>query len=154
MILGRTGLPGTRGAFIDQVEHANRPFIMSKGTHKVVRPDVIRSLRPKPHAGAVVESQPATRLLLLRNLQPFAPPDRFHTIFAHSRAGFAQLNRDASIAVLAISAGKCDDSQGQCVFVVPLCRLVKLRSAWLMDQFARMTLVIGMLHGGTASLRA
>ena len=126
--------------FIDQVQHAHRPSVMRERAHEVVRPDMIAPLRPQPHAGAVVEPQPAARLLLLRNLQPFAAPDPLHPILANIPARFPQLDGDASIAIPAILAGQRDDGPGQRVFVVPLCGLVALRAAWLMNQLARMTL--------------
>ena len=131
---------------------------MGERAHEIVRPDVIPPLRPQPHARAIVEPQPATRLLLLRNLQPFAAPDPLHAILAHVPAGFLQLDGDASISIPAILAGQCDDGPGQRIFVVPLCRLVALRAAWLVNQLARMTLTCpllpGMFHSSTAPLRA
>jgi hypothetical protein len=100
----------------------------------------------------------APRLLLLGNLQPFAAPDPLHPVFAHVPAGFTQLDRDAPIAVPAIAVGQCNDGPGQCVFVVPLCGLVALRAAWLINQLARMALTrsapLCMLYIGTPTLRA
>jgi hypothetical protein len=98
------------------------------------------------------------RLLFLRNLQPFAAPDPLHPILAHIPAGFLQLDRDAPIAVTTIAIGQDDDGPGQRVFIVPLCRLVALRAARLMNQLARMALthtaLLRMLHSGTPPLRA
>src|SRR5277367_5285702 len=115
-------------------------------------------LRPQPYARAVVEPPAATRFLFLWNLQPFAAPNPFHAILAHVPAGFAQLDRDAPITVSAILAGQRDDGPGQRVFVVPLCRLIALRAAWLMNQLARMSLtrsaLLCMFHSGTPPLRA
>jgi hypothetical protein len=120
--------------------------------------NVILTLRAQPHARAIVEPQPPTWLLLLGTLQPFAAPDSLHSILAYVPAGFAQLDRDASIAVPAIAVGQRDDRPGQCVFVVPLGGLVALRATWLVDQMARMTLTRSalprMLHSRTPTLRA
>ena len=48
-----------------------------------------------------------------------------------------------------------DDRPGQCVFVVPLCRLVALRATWLVSQMTRMTLTCSalpcMFHRGTTA---
>jgi len=75
-------------------------------------------------------------------------------ILAHIPARFAQLDGDASIAIPAVLGGQRDDSPGQRVFVVPLCGLVALRAAWLMNQLARMTLtrptLLCMLQSDTA----
>ena len=143
---------------IDQVQHPHRPSIVRKRADEVVRPDVIRPLRPQPHARSIVEPQPPARLLLLGNLQPFAAPDALHPILAHLPARLPQLDRDAAIAVAAILAGQRDDGPGQCIFVVTLCRLVALRATWLIDQLARMSLthsmLTGMAHRTTPPLRA
>ena len=119
---------------------------------------MIRVLRPQPHTRAVVEPQSSARLLLLRNLQPFAAPDPFHAILAYIPAGFAQLDPDAPITLSAILASQRDDGRGQRIFVVPLCGLVALRAAWLMNQLGRMALtrsaLLCMFHSGTPLLRA
>jgi len=85
-------------------------------------------------------------------------PDPLHAILAYVPAGFLQLNSDASISIPAILTGQCDDGPGQCVFIVPLYRLVALRAARLVNQLARMTLTCpllrGMFYSGTAPLRA
>jgi hypothetical protein len=119
---------------------------------------VILVLGPQPHARAVVEPQPSSWLLLLRNLQTFAAPDSLHSILPYVPAGFAQLDRDTSIAIPAKSLRQPDDGPGQCVFVVPLRGPVALRATWLVNQAARMTLTRSalpcMLHSGTPTLRA
>jgi hypothetical protein len=144
--------------FVDQVEHAHRPSVVGERADEVVRSDVIPVLRSQPYTRAVVQPQADTRLLLLWNLQPLAAPDSFHAILAYIPAGFAQLNRDAPVAVSAILAGQRNDGPGQRVFVVPLCGLIALRAAWLINQLARMALtrsaLLCMLHSGTPTLRA
>src|SRR5690348_7684371 len=143
---------------IDQVQKSHCSSIMGESTHEIVGPDVIAPLRPQTHAGAVVEPQAAARLLLLRHLQPFATPDPLHAVLTHVPARFLQLDGDTSISIPAILAGQRDDSPGQRVFVVPLGGLVALRATRLVNQLARMTLtcplLLGMLHSGTAPLRA
>jgi hypothetical protein len=130
---------------LDQVQETYRPSIVRECAHQVVGPDVIPPLRPQPYAGAVVEPQAATRLLLLRDLQPFAAPYLFHSVFAHVPSGFLQLDGDASISIPAILTGQFDDGPGQRVFLVSLCRLIALRAAWLVNQLARMTLTCPLL---------
>jgi hypothetical protein len=69
-----------------------------------------------------------------------------------------QFDRDTAIAISSILAGQRDDGPGQRIFVVPLCRLVALRAAWLMNQLARMSLTRSALlctfYSGTPPLRA
>jgi hypothetical protein len=120
---------------------------------------VIGSLRPQPYALSVVEPQPPSRFLFLGNLQPFAAPDAFYPILAHSPARFPQRHRDAAIAVAAILAGQRDNGPGQCIFIVTLCRLVALCAAWLIHQLARSPLTDAMLlprmaHRATPPFRA
>ena len=110
--------------FVDQIEHAHSPSIMRERADEVIGPDMILMLRAQPYARAIIEPQPPSRLLLLGNLQPFAAPDSLHSILPHVPAGFAQLDRDPSIAVPPIAVSQGDDRPGQCVFVVPLCGLV------------------------------
>jgi hypothetical protein len=140
---------------VNQVQEAHRPAVVREGAHEIVRPDVIRPLRPQPHAGAVVAPQARPRLLLLRHLQPFAAPDVRST---RSPAHFLQLDGDASISVPTVLAGERDDSPAQRVLVVPLGGLVALRAARWVNQSARMTftrpLLPGIFHSGSAPLRA
>jgi hypothetical protein len=82
--------------------------------------------------------------LFLGNLQPFAAPDAFYPILAHSPACFPQQHCDAAITVAAILAGQRDDSSGQCIFIFNLCRLVALRAPWLIHQLARSPLTDAM----------
>jgi hypothetical protein len=129
--------------------------IVSGRADEVIRPGVIPMFWPQSYARTVVEPQAAARLLLLRNLRPFAAPDSLHTVFAHVPAGSVELDRDAPISV---RADQRNDSPGQCVFVVPLCGLVALRAAWLMNQLAHMSVtrsaLLSMRHSGTPALRA
>ena len=82
------------------------------------------------------------------------PSATLHAILAYVPAGFLPLDGDASVSIPAILSGQCDDGPGQRVFVVPLCRLIALRAAWLVNQLARMTLTCPllscMLHSSTA----
>ncbi len=111
---------------------------------------MVDALRPKPNARSIVEPQATARLLLLRNLQPFASPDAFHSILAHLPAIAIEQCRDAPIAVASILAGQYDYRFGQRVFVLAVYRLVALRAAWLIHQLARPTLAYAMLFTGMA----
>ena len=143
---------------IDQVQEAYCSAVVREATDEIVGPDMIAPLRPQAHAGTVVEPQTATWFLFLRYLQTFAAPDPFYAILAHIPARFLQLDGDASISIPAILASQHYDGPGQRVLVVPLCELVALRAAWLVNQLARMTLtrplLPGVFYSGTAPLRA
>ena len=55
---------------------------MGLGLDEVVAPDMIAMLRSQPDAGAVVEPQPASRLLLPGYFQPLTAPDPLNAITA------------------------------------------------------------------------
>ena len=120
---------------------------------------MIGALGTQPNARAIVEPQPATWLLSLRNFQPFAPPDALYPIVANPPSRTLQQHRNATIAIAAILAGQPDDCLGQRIFVVSLCRPVALRATWLVHQVARSSLAdsmhaAGMADRTTPSLRA
>jgi hypothetical protein len=71
---------------IDQRHDPETPAIMGAALNKVEAPHVMGSLGPQPNAGAVVEPQPASRLMLLGHLQPLTAPDALYPIPAHTPA--------------------------------------------------------------------
>ena len=79
---------------------------------------MIRPLRTQPHTRSVVAPQPSSWLLLLGNLQPFAAPDAFYPVLAHSPARTLQKHRDAAIAVAAIFTGQLKNGPGSSIFVL------------------------------------
>src|SRR5450631_3152824 len=78
----RTDRQALPRVLIDQIQHANCPSIMRKRAHEIVGPDVIGSFRPQPYTRTVVEPQPASWLLLLGHLQPFATPDALDPVLS------------------------------------------------------------------------
>ena len=78
------------------------PVVRTRG-HEVVRPDVAPIQRPQPDARSVVEPQPTSLRLPLRDLQPLLPPDPLHPLVVHPPALDAEHVRDASVAVAAES---------------------------------------------------
>lgn len=78
-----------------------------KGRHYCTR-DFFRQM-----SNRLLARQPATRLLLVRNLQPFPAPDALDTVLAHIPAGFARLDRDTTVAVPPVLAGQRDDGPGR-----------------------------------------
>src|SRR5262249_18745398 len=63
---------------IDEGQQLNRTAILRPRCHKVVAPDMIRMLRPKPDTGAVGQPQSASGWLFLRHLESLPPPDPLH----------------------------------------------------------------------------
>ena len=101
--------------------------------------------RSEPHAGALVQPQPATRLLFLWHPQPFPTPDPLHPIPSHIPARALQQHRDPAIPITAIFTGQLNDRSGQRVFIVALCSHVSLRPSPLPQQPAGMPLGYSIL---------
>ena len=53
-------------------------------SHKVVCPDVVPSLRPQPHAGAVSKPESTPLGLFGSHFESFPPPDPLHPLVLHS----------------------------------------------------------------------
>ena len=77
---------------------------MRSGTHEVIAPNMIRSFRPQPHTGTVIQPQSSPGSLLLRHFQPLPPPDSLHSVLAHFPARTPQQRRDPSVPVSARTA--------------------------------------------------
>jgi hypothetical protein len=97
---------------------------------------VVRPLRPQPDAGAIVEPEPGPFRLLLRHLQPLAPPDPLDPLVVHPPAGLTQQRRDAAIIVPAVLTRQLDDVSGQALFVGPTLRDLALDRAVLPERAA------------------
>ncbi len=91
---------------VDQVEDAHTTTIVRSRTHEVVAPHVARMRRSEPHTRAIVEPQPSSWLLPLRNLQPFTTPDALYPVLTHLPAGPLQQRRDPAIAVASVLTGQ------------------------------------------------
>src|SRR5665213_3031857 len=55
---------------VDQIQQPHRSTIVGARAHEIVAPDMVLVLWQKPHARPVVEPQPPSCFLFLRNLQP------------------------------------------------------------------------------------
>ena len=73
-----------------------------------------------PCTGPVVQPQPATFGLFLRDFQALASPEAFDTLVIDTPALLAQQRGDPTITIAAIFAGQVDDRPGQRVFIVAL----------------------------------
>lgn len=77
-----------------------------------------RILGAQPDARSVIEPETAAFRLLLRHLEPLAPPDTLDPLAVHMPAGIAQQGRHPAIAETAILPGESDDVLGESCFVV------------------------------------
>ena len=84
---------------------------------EVEAPHVIALLWSQPDAGAVVEPEPASRLLLPGYFQPLTAPDALNPIPAHVPACVGKQRCDPAIAVAAVLGGKGDDRSRQRILV-------------------------------------
>ncbi len=90
------------GELVDDVEPAVLAAIMRTILDEVVRPDVIRPLRPQAHARAVGKPKTAWFRLLLRDLEPLPFPDPLDPAVTDRPAGLAQQGSDLAITVAAV----------------------------------------------------
>jgi len=100
---------------------------------KIVGPDVIAVLGPKPDAGSVVEPKTTALWLPGWDLQPLASPDPFDPLVVDEPAGPAQQLGDLAIAVAAILPGQLDDVGGQPLLIISALRDPALRRAMLAE---------------------
>src|SRR5690606_3455329 len=112
---------------------------------KVIRPDMVRVLGPKPDARSVIQPETSSFRLLLRNLQPLPPPDALDTFGVHRPAFGPQHRRDPTIAIAAIPGGEPDDVGGERFFIRPARRLLALGRAVLPENLAGKALRDGEL---------
>ena len=132
---------------------------MRSGTHEVIAPNMIRSFRPQPHTGTVIQPQSSPGSLLLRHFQPLPPPDPLHPILAHWPACTPQQCRDPPVAVAPVLRRQGNDRSGEAIFVQHRIRLVSLCPSPLLQQPAAMpfrqpVLLPRTLYRTTPPLRA
>ena len=77
--------------------------------NKIIRPDMIYMLWPKPNAGTVIEPKPLTFWLLTWDFKPLSTPDPLNPLRVHNPPSLAQKSRDAAIAITAILGRQLND---------------------------------------------
>lgn len=92
---------------------------MGSGRHEVVAPDVVGLLGPQPHTASVGEPESSAGPLLLRDLQPFHPPDSARRVLDHRPALELEHHRHHPVAVAPAMVGKPHDRLREQVFVRP-----------------------------------
>ena len=73
-------------------------------------------LRAQPDTGTIIEPESSSWPLLLRHLQPFAPPDPLHSVPAHLPSRALQHRRDFLIPIAAILA--CQGDYRRCQLIL------------------------------------
>lgn len=90
------------GVLINDVQQSQWPTVLSALCYKVIAPDMILMPRPESHTGAVIEPESFLLRLLLRNFQPFLPPDAFNALMGYSPAFLLQHPGYHPIAISAV----------------------------------------------------
>jgi hypothetical protein len=104
---------------VDDHEHPEHLAVAGAVLDEVVGPDLVRALRPEPHARAVAQPQARTLGLLLRDLQPLAPPDPLDPLRVHPPARPPQQGGDPAVAVPPVRARQRDDPGGEPLLLGP-----------------------------------
>src|SRR4029079_13458127 len=104
---------------MDELEHAVMFPVLVAIRDEVVGPDMVRVFRPQPDARSIIEPEPASLGLLLRNLEPLPPPDPLDALVVHHPPGVPQHGCDPSIAITAVLGGERDDVGGQSCLIIP-----------------------------------
>ena len=117
---------------------------------------MVWTFRPQPDARAVIEPEPASLRLLLRNLQPLQPPDPLDAFDVHHPPSVPQQGCDPSIAITAVLVGERDDVGGQSRFIIRHRWYLALCGSMLAKNPTRKALGYAMLgndmiHAGTAA---
>lgn len=85
---------------------------MGSVLNEVIGPDMVSVLRPKPHAGSIIQPEPTAFGLFGWDFQPLASPDPGHTLVVHMPALSAQQRCDPTVAIAAIAPGQIHDRRG------------------------------------------
>jgi len=113
---------------VNHVEHPVLSPVMGAILHKVVAPDVVRSLGSQPDTGSIVEPEAALLRLLTRHFQPLPSPDPLDPLIVDNPTGpRAQELCDLAVAVTAVLAGEFDDIGGEALLIVSSLRNTPLR---------------------------
>lgn len=118
------------GELVDDGEHAECLAVMGAIHDEVVGPDVVLVRRSQPDAGPVMEPEPPPLRLLLRNLEPFTPPNVLDPLETDRPTILLQQPVDAPISIATKPGSHANDRPGQDILIGPsswqfaLCRPV------------------------------
>lgn len=125
---------------VDERQDAQAATVVGLALDEVEAPDVIAMERPQPYAGAIVQPQPASRPMLLRDLEPLTTPDPLNPVLAHLPPGCLQQRGDTAVTVASVLGRQGDDGAGQRILVSRYRGHVALRAPVLADDPAGVAL--------------
>ncbi len=88
--------------FVDDRQDLEGTTIVRAVYHEVIGPDVVAMGGPDPDTRPIVEPEPATLGLFLRNLQPLLAPDTFDPLMIDLPAVPVQKSRDPAIPIATV----------------------------------------------------
>ena len=103
---------------------------------QLVGPYVTRIFRPQPDKRSIIEPEPRAFRLLLRHLEPLAPPDVLHPLAVHMPPRITQQGRHPAIAITTILPSQGDNVFGQGGFVICPVRHLALGRSMLPEHAA------------------
>jgi hypothetical protein len=92
--------------FVDDRQHLEGTAIMGAVLYKIIGPDVVAMGGPEPDARPVVEPEPPSLWLFLRNLQPLLAPETFDPLMVDLPAVPFQKGSDPTIPIATVSGSQ------------------------------------------------
>jgi hypothetical protein len=92
--------------FVDDRQHLDGTTIVGAVLYEVKGPDVVAMGGPEPDTRSIVEPEPPTLGLFLRNLQPLLAPDTFYPFMIDLPAVSSQKGSDPTIPIATVSGSQ------------------------------------------------
>ena len=105
------------GKFVDHGQHAEGPTVMGSVHDEVVGPDVVWPTRAKTDAGSIIEPEPTTFRLFLRDFQPLPSPNALHPFGIDVPSFRTKQRGDTPIAIATIMGRQTDGRRRESIFV-------------------------------------
>lgn len=120
----------------DKVQRPIDAAVSGSILDEVVGPDLVWPFRSETHARVIIQPKPPSFLLLLRDFQPFTPPDALNPLVVHMPARVVQQTGDHAISIAPVLVGHLDDIIGQPFFICPALRHLALFGSVLSERAA------------------
>ena len=130
---------GLSGKLVDDDQDPVWTSVMRPVLDKVIGPDLVRPLRPKTDARAVIQPETAALLLLGWNLKPFTFPDALDPLVVHMPTRLIEQRCNRPIAIATILLGQLNDISRQAILVSLTTGSLPLRRPILAECAARST---------------
>ena len=114
------------GILIHHCQETNRFAVTGTKGHKVVCPDVVPSLWPQPHAGAVSKPESAPFGLFGWYLESFPSPDPLHPLVVHSPSLPLQHGSHPPVPIPSVPTGQPNHCHRQGLLIIGHCCSVPL----------------------------